>query len=108
VQRTTAIDQPWRGRGTVTVLDIARVTRFFNVWYCRPIGVCAGLVELVHLLVKVLIKVGALDESGVRFFELFAIERYKYDLDVINELVDPAEVEERSIDDLVSVSRNKS
>lgn len=57
----------------------------------------AGLVELLDLLLEVVVEVVALDEGGVRLLELIAVEADEDGLDVVDKLVNPCEVEERTV-----------
>ena len=61
---------------------------------------CARGVQLLQLLVKVLVETGALDNGGVRLGELLAVQVDKDGLDVVDELIDPREVQQRSVDGL--------
>jgi len=52
------------------------------------------------LLVEVFVELGALDDGGVGFGELVAVKVDEDGLDVVDQLLDPAEVEEGSVDGL--------
>lgn len=69
----------------------------------RDGGAQAGTIralELPHLLVEVVVEAVALDDGGVGLLKLLPIEPDEDGLDVVDELVDPGQVEERSIDGL--------
>lgn len=61
-------------------------------WRLRGLVVDAGGFELVVLLIKVLIKLVAVNECRVRLLELVAIEIDKDGLEVVDELVYPREM----------------
>jgi hypothetical protein len=66
---------------------------------CSRTG-CAGLVELLDLLVEVVAEAMALDKRGVGFLQLVGVELNVDGLEVVDELVDPGEVQEGAVDGL--------
>ena len=64
------------------------------------VGLGAGSFELLQLLVKVLVELDALDDGGVGLLELLAVEVDEDDLDVVDQLVDPGQVQKRAVDGL--------
>jgi len=63
-----------------------------SCWRLRGLVVDAGGFELVVLLIKVLIKLVAVDECRVRLLELVAIEIDEDGFEVINKLIYPREM----------------
>jgi hypothetical protein len=59
-----------------------------------------GALELLELLVEVLVEAVALDDEGVGLVDLVAVEVYEEGLDVVDELVQPWQVQEGSVDGL--------
>lgn len=57
----------------------------------------AGSVQFLELLVEVVVEFGALDYGCVRLLELLAVQRHEYRLDVVDQLVNPGEVEEGAV-----------
>ena len=53
---------------------------------------CAGLVEFFKLLVKVVVKAVAFYQCRVRLLQLLAIEADKDGSDIVDELIDPAQM----------------
>lgn len=84
------------GRGWGLVVETCRCHVIFECACVLSVRL-AGCLELLELLVKVLVELEALDEGRVGLLELFPIEADEDGLDVVHELVDPREVEERSV-----------
>lgn len=69
---------------------------------CRvfAVGFTCRLLKFLELLVKVLVELDALDDCSVGLLELLAVEADEDGLDVVDELVDPRQVEEGAVDGL--------
>ncbi len=62
----------------------------------------------MQLLVKVFVELDTLDDGGVWFLQLLAVETDEDGPDVVDELVNPGKVEKRPVNCLVSGVRCQS